>query len=59
MYLRRYEEDLRAFRMVVLFWKVERGADLFHPRRLGCSNVTVAVSLCAPPDASVSVAMEG
>ena len=47
------------FRLIVLFWKIESTADSFYPRRRGCSNVGVAVSLFAPPGAAVGVAMGG
>ena len=57
MYLRRCKVDLGAFRLIFFFWEIEIAADSLYPRRVGCSNVSVAVSLFAPPRATVGVAM--
>ena len=51
--------DQGAFRLIVPFWKIESAADSLYPQRPGCSNVSVAVSLFAPPGAAVGVAMGG
>ena len=59
MYLRRCEGDDGAFGLVVLLWKFESAAGFLPPRRPGYSNVIVAVSLFAPPDAAVGVVRRG
>ena len=59
MYLRRGEGGVGASRLVILFWKIESSADFLYPRRPGCSNVSVAVSLFALPGSAVGVAMGG
>ena len=59
MYLRRCEGDVGAFRLVVIFQKIVGAADsIYAPRPTG-SNVSVALSLFAPPRAAVGVATGG
>ena len=59
MYLRRCEGDVGAFRLVVIFRKIVGAADSIYARRRSGSNVSVALSLFAPPGAAVGVAMVG
>ena len=59
MYLRRCEGDVGAFRPVVLLWMIVGAANFPYARTRCGSNVSIAVSLFAPPDAAVGVALGG